>query len=419
MALYKRGTTYHTDFSVNGQRFRQSLDTSDWREAQAKEKELIAQASQNKLTPPSHHRLSRLSFDHAAERYRTTRKLELAPASFAKEGFLLKKLREYFQNRPLNRIALDDILAYREWRSQEGVGPATINMEIGALRRVLKRAKLWYPLADEIKPLKEPSTIGRALILEEKLRLLKVASNRPEWQTAYWAAILALNTTMRGCELKGLRWSDVDLFERTLTIRKSKTTAGERILPLTEDAYQVLLSLHRRATQFGPVEQSHFVFGSFRTKFRFHGTTVVDAGLHGFNPKFPLGSWRSAWRTLTKKAGLPGLRFHDLRHQAITELAESGASDSTIMSIAGHVSRRMLERYSHVRLEAKRKALDVLSGRRGVDIGYVTIHDTNQRTEGNPETQVKDKIGGPGRVRTDDLFHAMEARSQLRHRPTH
>ncbi len=52
------------------------------------------------------------------------------------------------------------------------------------------------------------------------------------------------------------------------------------------------------------------------------------------------------------------LRFHDLRHHAITELAESQASDSTLMSIAGHVSAKMLAHYSHVRLEAKRNALN-------------------------------------------------------------
>jgi Phage integrase family len=73
--------------------------------------------------------------------------------------------------------------------------------------------------------------------------------------------------------------------------------------------------------------------------------------------------WRSAWRTLTKKAGLPGFRFHDLRHCAVTQLAENGASDLTIMAIAGHVSRRMLERYSHVRMEAKRTALEALAVR--------------------------------------------------------
>jgi integrase len=61
------------------------------------------------------------------------------------------------------------------------------------------------------------------------------------------------------------------------------------------------------------------------------------------------------------KSPLAGLRFHDLRHHAITELAESQASDSTVMAIAGHVSPKMLAHYSHVRIQAKRTALDSLS----------------------------------------------------------
>jgi integrase len=64
-----------------------------------------------------------------------------------------------------------------------------------------------------------------------------------------------------------------------------------------------------------------------------------------------------------KRAAEPFLkfRFHDLRHQAITELAEGGAPDATMMALAGHMSREMLEHYSHVRMEAKRKAIETLS----------------------------------------------------------
>jgi hypothetical protein len=51
-------------------------------------------------------------------------------------------------------------------------------------------------------------------------------------------------------------------------------------------------------------------------------------------------------------------RWHDNRHTLVTELAESGAGDETIMEIAGHVSRQMLSRYAHIRTEAKRKALE-------------------------------------------------------------
>jgi hypothetical protein len=119
---------------------------------------------------------------------------------------------------------------------------------------------------------------------------------RPEWETAYLAAVLCLNTTARSCALNGLQWSDADLFAKTLTIRMSKTAAGERIVHLTNVAVSALGSLRRRT----------------------------------------------------------------VRHCAVTQLAESGASDSTIMAIAGNVSRRMLERYSQVRMEAKRKAMEAL-----------------------------------------------------------
>ena len=67
-------------------------------------------------------------------------------------------------------------------------------------------------------------------------------------------------------------------------------------------------------------------------------------------------------------AGLHGLRFDDLRHTVITELAEMGVADYVLESISGHLSRRMLEHYSHIRIDAKRQALDALDNlRRGDD----------------------------------------------------
>src|ERR1039458_6079929 len=65
-----------------------------------------------------------------------------------------------------------------------------------------------------------------------------------------------------------------------------------------------------------------------------------------------------------QKAGVKG-RWHDNRHTLVTEPTESGAGDEVIMSIAGHVSRAMLSRYCHVRMEAKRRALDEIGARQG------------------------------------------------------
>ena len=374
MSLKKRGKKWHCHFVVNGQRFRQSLETTDWREAQAKEKELIAAASEGKLHQTSA-TLTRQPFGLAADDYVTARKLELAPASQAKEKQLLVQLRAHFKQEPLKAITAKRITGYRAWRADQKVGPATLNAELGILRRILKRAKLWARVADDIRPLKEPSTIGRALTEDDKQRLLKTAVMRPEWETAFLAALLCLNTTARGCELKGLQWSDVDLFDRTVTVRKSKTAAGVRAIPLTDVACSALARLRTRAESFGSVDPAHYVFAAYGTRMTFNDTEIVGSKMVGFDPTKHVNSWRSAWRTLTKKAGLPGFRFHDLRHCAITSLAESGASDSTIMAIAGHVSRRMLERYSHVRMEAKRSAVECLSKSSKMG-GYDTNHDT-------------------------------------------
>ena len=94
----------------------------------------------------------------------------------------------------------------------------------------------------------------------------------------------------------------------------------------------------------------------------FHQTkTGQPSAGTGFDPARPMHDWRTAWRNLTRAAALPGLRFHDLRHHAITRLAEAGVADQTLMALAGHVSRAMLEHYSHVRTEAKQIAVDLIS----------------------------------------------------------
>jgi hypothetical protein len=72
VALVKRGKTWHCHFVVNGQRFRQSLGTKDWREAQCKEKELIGQATEGRLTQTSA-TLARQPFGQAADDYVTAR----------------------------------------------------------------------------------------------------------------------------------------------------------------------------------------------------------------------------------------------------------------------------------------------------------------------------------------------------------
>jgi hypothetical protein len=76
----------------------------------------------------------------------------------------------------------------------------------------------------------------------------------------------------------------------------------------------------------------------------------------------PVTSLKTAWTKVRDEAKVVG-RWHDNRHTLVTELAESDAGDEVIMSITGHVSRAMLSRYSHVWMEANRRALDEIAAR--------------------------------------------------------
>ena len=77
------------------------------------------------------------------------------------------------------------------------------------------------------------------------------------------------------------------------------------------------------------------------------------------DPTKPLGAWKRAWSTAKKQAGVE-CRIHDLRHHFISALAQTQTPDATIQAISGHLSRKMLDHYSHVRLEAKRRAVATL-----------------------------------------------------------
>jgi integrase len=80
------------------------------------------------------------------------------------------------------------------------------------------------------------------------------------------------------------------------------------------------------------------------------------------NPARPVGHWRRAWKAIMKEAGVSKARFYDSRHTAVTDLLESpDVSEEVAKAIVGHVSRKMLERYSHQRIQAKRAAVATLS----------------------------------------------------------
>ena len=134
---------------------------------------------------------------------------------------------------------------------------------------------------------------------------------------------------------------------------KYQEAKRKRRIPLNSDAMRGFRLLLDRASTLGIGAPGSYVFPSCEH-------SHIDATR-------PQKTWRTSWRKLTRAAGLKGLRFHDLRHQCVTELLEAGAPEAAVLSIAGHVSRKMMEHYSHIRMEAKRKTIGGLTPVAAVD----------------------------------------------------
>jgi integrase len=245
-----------------------------------------------------------------------------------------------------NRIA-----SYQARRKTEKASARTLNKELQVLRQILKRHKLWSNLQGDVRFEREHSDIGKALSREDEKNLLAACGSNPLLNAV---VTLALNTALRKNEIRTLQWSQIDFEKRTVTVGRTKTQAGSgRVIPLNQSAFDALV---RWAGRLVEADSEDYVFPACEAA----GIEREHPDKQRIDPARPIKSWRSAWRAALKRAGLQ-MRFHDLRHTCITKLAESQASEHTLMAIAGHVSRKMIEHYSHIRLEAKRAALDAIA----------------------------------------------------------
>lgn len=126
-----------------------------------------------------------------------------------------------------------------------------------------------------------------------------------------------------------------------------ETEAGRgRQIPMNDDLYHVLCAHAQWFTnRFGTTKPEDYVFP--------FGSPYPS------DPTRPTVELKTAWDSIRKAAGVQ-CRWHDLRHTVCTKMAEAGVPESTMLAIMGHMSRAMLERYSHIRMAAKREAVQAL-----------------------------------------------------------
>lgn len=174
----------------------------------------------------------------------------------------------------------------------------------------------------KISKLSEPRGRVRYLDDIEREKLLQ-ACKEVESSHLYLLVVLAVSTGARHGELINLRWQNVDLQRKVITLHDTKNKE-RRVLPLVHHAFE-LMQQHNKVKWLS----SNLVFPS---------------------PLDPAKPWNSrlAWLAALKKANITNFRFHDLRHSAASYLAMNGASLAEIAEVLGHKTLSMVKRYAHL-----------------------------------------------------------------------
>ena len=352
MSVYRRGDVWWYKFRFAGQVIRESSKSEsktvakDAERARRRELEESWNQIKRRKLPPL--------FSLAAADWLKTR-TSIAPSTERSYKLAISQLTRDFGKQLLCDLSGEDLAAYQTRRKRDGVSNRTVNLELGVLRSILRRYRMWEPIAADVDFLKESPSPGRALTVDEEILLLNAAA-KSRCRSLYPVLMLAVNTGMRASEIRGLKWGQVDFFGSVLIVGKSKTAVGTgRSIPLNSRALATLT--HWRGL-FPGAKPEHYVFPQER--YGLAGDERQPCAWE-IDPTEPMHRWKASWESARKAAGV-SCRFHDLRHTFVSRLAESQNSDSTVMALAGHVSRAMMERYSHIRMEAKRHAVDNLSG---------------------------------------------------------
>jgi integrase len=345
MAVYKRGNVYWYEFLFAGRSIRESARTGS---------KTIAKDAEKNRRRELERGFNGLE-DKREERIRSIKEMAIE----YREDYCLRHKSSVFVRYAVRHVIrlLGTLMAvdvtdktvrdYQNTRLRENASPKTINEEVGVLLRVLgESGDVIRMRLRRQKALKLPvhNDVGKAYTPEEKEKLL-AAAREARSPAIYPALMLALNAGMRDSEIRGLQWGRVDLRDSILTVGPSKTEAGEgRTIPLNSDLLPAMIE-HARwyERRFGSIQPEWYVFPFGKPKPN--------------DPTRPMVTLKTSWNNARKKAGVTG-RWHDNRHTMITDLCESGAGEQTIRDIAGHVSPRMMKHYSHIRVEAKRKALE-------------------------------------------------------------
>jgi len=314
MAVFKKGRQWYIDYYVKGVRKRKKIGPSKQvAELALKDVELkIAKGEYLGIYEDK-----KITLAQFAEEYLAYARANKAPMSVRRDLISLVPLTTAFPAY-VSEITTKAIEEYKA-RRLETVKPATINKELALLKHMFTKAIEWGYVkqnpAKLVKLLKEPPGRLRYLTPEELTRLLDASA--PHLKPI---VLMAVHTGMRRREILSLRWADVDLRKRTITLTKTKNNE-RRIIPINAQLADVLRSVPLHL-------ESPFVFCD--------------------RDGCPYDRIDNGFRRACQRAGIVDFRFHDLRHTFASHLIMRGANLRSLQELLGHKTGKMTVRYTHL-----------------------------------------------------------------------
>jgi len=259
---------------------------------------------------------------------------ENAASTVTRKRGTLKHLCCALGSRALDTITSFDVERYKKRRRRIVSGP-TVNRELATLSHLMNWARrLGYA---EVNPVQDVRRFRENLeawsyLSDQDVRALLRSCRGADAKAPhlYPMVVLALDTGLRKGELLGLRWNNIDLVGGEIYVERSKTR-NRSVLPLTKRSTTALQALPRH----GP-----------RPFCRPDGTPLEDV--------------RRSFATALQRAGLPPIRWHDLRHTFASTLVRRGANVFVVQQLLGHTTLAMTRRYAHLSPDELRAAVGLL-----------------------------------------------------------
>jgi integrase len=350
--IYERANgTYAATFTLAGGK-RKTLYAKTYKEAQEKLKKALYEQQQGTLVTAPHQTVAQYLTDwlehsqkqsvrpRTYERYEEIARLHIIPA---------------LGRHKLHQLSAQHVQAFYTQKQEAGLSALTVISFHNLLHKALDTAVRWGLVArnvcDAVSPPRRRRFEVKPLTLEQVQRLLAAVEGHR------LAALfkLALATGMRRGELLGLKWQDIDLAKGTLQVRRvlsripsrlpgkgyaeaePKTQRSRRTIVVAPFALTALKE--HRARQLGEKERA----GASWQEYDFVFCTPLGTHLN------PTRDMLDLLKAFLKRAGLPDVRFHDLRHSSATLLLSLGVHPKVVQEILGHSQISMtLDIYSHV-----------------------------------------------------------------------